>query len=71
MKKTYYRVRHTQLGSDGGQWKFFRTKEEAEEFSHKHSASGGGAGNARKVSFDTETQYEDIEMIESILNYDE
>jgi len=71
MRKTYYRIRQTQLGTDGGMYRFFRTKEDAEKYCYEHVAEGGGAGNVRAVSYDTETQYEDIEMIEEIISIGE
>ena len=62
-KVTYWRVKHTQLGTDGRVYKYFRTQIEAEKFNYNHLASGGGADEPEQVSYFYETPQDDIDTI--------
>ena len=70
MKKTYYRIRHTALGSADASWAYFRTKAAAQAFDYAHCASGGGAGTVHKYVLDIDKDYDEIQMIESIIYAD-
>ena len=68
MKKTFYRVYHTKLGADTGQYAFFNDKETAKTFSHNF---GNGAGSPQRLTLDTKKNMDDIQEIEYAIWYAE